>query len=227
MAASDLPTSLSAPPVSGLGAATTRFEVLAATYEHSALQPILYVPAHQHVLRLAQRLVPHPRRILDVGCGTGRLLRQARGQHATALLVGLDVAWNMVATANAASPAELEIRHIRGAAEHLPFAANTFDLVVATMALRHWRDMAVGISEVERVLTRGGVLVVADLFPTSPRTTLLMARWRRRQPHGPAQLNNLVAASGLVVVACQRMPWIGLPDLQIVAARRSSDIGVK
>jgi hypothetical protein len=49
-------------------------------------------------------------------------------------------------------------------------------------------------------------------------------RWRR--PHGPAELTNVVAACGLVVVACQRMSWIGLPDLQIVAARRSLDIGV-
>jgi SAM-dependent methyltransferase len=224
MAASDTTERLpaqAAPPPNGPGAVTTRFEALAAGYEHSALQPILYVPAQQHVLRLAQRLIPCPRRILDVSCGTGRLLRQARQQHPTAVLVGVDLAWAMVANANAATPAELAILHVRAAAERLPFAAGSFDLVVATLALRHWRDMAAGIAEIDRVLVGGGTLIVGDLFAAAPRQSPLGALWRRRQPNGPAELSNVIAALGLVVVACQRMPWIGLPDLQIVAAQKS------
>src|SRR6266545_3836368 len=94
----------------------TKFEALAASYEHSALQPILYAPAQQRVLQLAQRLVPQPCRVLDIGCGTGRLLRQARRRHAAAMLVGVDVAWAMVATACAGSPPELAICHVRAAA---------------------------------------------------------------------------------------------------------------
>lgn len=212
----------SVPPVSRPGIAVTKFDALAASYEHSSLQPILYVPAQQRVLQLAQRLLPRPGRILDVGCGTGRLLRQARQQHPAAMLVGVDVAWAMVATAAAASPPELAIRHLRAAAERLPFAASAFDLVVATMALRHWNDMAAGIGEINRVLTRGGVLVVADLFPTCPRPRPPLAMpWRRRDAGMPAgELANVLAAHGLRVVACQRMPWIGLPDLQILAAQK-------
>ncbi len=211
------------PPVSGPGAATTKFEALAASYEHSALQPILYAPAQQRVLQLAQRLVPQPRRVLDIGCGTGRLLRQARRRHAAAMLVGVDVAWAMVATACAGSPPELAICHVRAAAERLPFAAGIFDLVVATMALRHWNDMAAGIGEINRVLTPGGIVVVADLFPTCQRPSAPLAMlWRRRRdPDRPAaELASVLAVHGLVVVACQRMPWIGLPDLQILAAQQ-------
>src|SRR6266498_474060 len=76
----------------------TRFDAWASTYEHSVLQPTLYVPAQQRALQLVRQLMPRPQRLLDVGCGTGRLLRQARHQYPEALLVGIDTAWGMVAS---------------------------------------------------------------------------------------------------------------------------------
>jgi ubiquinone/menaquinone biosynthesis C-methylase UbiE len=210
-----MPVGRASPPRTGT------FEALGASYERSALQTILYVPVQQRVLQLANRLVPSPRRILDVGCGTGRLLRQARRQHPTAVLVGTDAAWTMVATARAASPPDLSIRYLHADAERLPFAAASFDLVVATMTLRHWGDMAAGIAEIERVLTREGALVAADSLPRPAQPRSPGLRWRSRQaPHTARELAKVVAQHRLAVVACERMPWITLPDIQIVAARR-------
>jgi ubiquinone/menaquinone biosynthesis C-methylase UbiE len=219
----EAPKAPTVPAVSGPDTAAGKFDAVAATYEHSVLQPLLYLPVQQRALRLAQRLMPHPRRILDVGCGTGRLLRQARQQHPAAMLIGIDPAWAMVATATTASPPELAIRHLRAAAERLPFAASVFDLVVATMALRHWNDTAAAITEIHRVLAPGGVFVVADLFPTYPRRSPPLTVLRRRsRDHGnpPAGLAAALATHGLPVVACQRMPWVCLPDVQIVAAQK-------
>jgi ubiquinone/menaquinone biosynthesis C-methylase UbiE len=51
------------------------FDRWARSYEDNTLQQYLFVPVHQTALRLALQLLPHPRRVLDVGCGTGRLLR--------------------------------------------------------------------------------------------------------------------------------------------------------
>jgi ubiquinone/menaquinone biosynthesis C-methylase UbiE len=202
------------------GVTVASFNAWAGDYEHSQLQPTLYVPVHQTALRLARTQVPTPRRILDVGCGTARLLRQARQQYPQAELVGLDPAWQMLAAGNAGAPADLAVRYVRAAAEHLPFTQDTFDLVFATLSLRHWADPAAGIAQITRVLTPAGVLVIAEVFPDRRRRGLAVpALWRRRQVI-PAQLATVLAACHLTVTAQDRVPWFALPDVQLIAARK-------
>ncbi|HYY79365.1 MAG TPA: class I SAM-dependent methyltransferase [Actinomycetes bacterium] len=195
------------------GTAASGFDAWARTYEHSALQSTLFIPAQEGALRLAQRLMARPRRVLDVGCGTGRLLRQARQRYPLAELVGVDVAWGMLAAATAATRVELAVRFVRAPVERLPFPPRVFDLVFATMSVRHWTDAPAGIDQIGRVLAPGGVFVLADVFP---------ARRRRRRRHAelPAELAAALGAGGLRVVSLDRASWFRLPDIQVVAASR-------
>jgi ubiquinone/menaquinone biosynthesis C-methylase UbiE len=200
-----------------------RFDRWASTYDASPLQPALFAPVQQTTLQLAQQLLPDARRILDVGCGTGRLLRQARQRYPLAELVGVDLARGMVAAAIAATPTELGVRYIRAGAEHLPFTEEVFDLVFATMSMRHWTDQAAGIAEIGRVLTPGGVCVLADVFPSSPRPTLMGSMLqRRRRPSLPSELDASLTAHRLAVLGCNHTPWFRLPDAQVIAAKRQS-----
>jgi cyclopropane fatty-acyl-phospholipid synthase-like methyltransferase len=59
-------------------------------HQDRALQQLFFGPAQETTLRLALELVPQAQRILDVGCGTGQLLRRARPCYPTAGLVGVD-----------------------------------------------------------------------------------------------------------------------------------------
>ena len=198
-----------------------RFDRWASTYDASPLQPALFAPVHQTALQLAQHLVPDARRVLDVGCGTGRLLRQARRRYRLAELVGVDLARGMLAAAMAATTSELGIRYLHAGAEHLPFTSEVFDLVFATMSVRHWTDQAAGIAEIGRVLSPGGVLVLADVFPSSPRQTLTASLLlRRRRPSLPGDLAAALTAHRLALVGCDHTPWFGLPDAQVIATRR-------
>ena len=64
------------------------FASWASGYDDSALQSLLYEPVHNAVVEQLRRHAPTARRLLDVGCGTGRLL-ETTGQRYP-IVVGLD-----------------------------------------------------------------------------------------------------------------------------------------
>lgn len=126
--------------------------------------------------------------MLDVGCGTGMLLRllASRCPQATDL-AGIDAAPSMIEAAGQAAD-DPRIRLTVGVAERLPYPDGAFGLVVSTTSFDHWADQQAGLRECARVLAPGGHLVLADLFSVLLRPTLLAgrrdkARTRRRASH--------------------------------------------
>ena len=101
---------------------------------------------------LALTCVRAPRRILDVGCGTGYLLARlaARAPQAEAL-AGIDAAPAMVRAAQGRA-IDGRLRFVAGTAERLPWPAATFDLVVSTTSFDHWADQRAGLAQCARVL---------------------------------------------------------------------------
>lgn len=99
-------------------------------------------------------------RVLDVGCGGGQDMIPFA--EAGALCVGIDVVhssgvWG-ARQFHAVHP-ELRAHFMTSAAEHLPFADGTFDLVVCRVALPYTNNR-LAISEIGRVLRPGGVLLL-------------------------------------------------------------------
>ncbi|MCL2091915.1 MAG: methyltransferase domain-containing protein [Micrococcales bacterium] len=107
--------------------------------------------------------VPAGCRVLDVGCGTGRLLSLLAERGAVGS--GVEIAPEMVAVARRANP-QMDIR--QGTAEDLPFADATSDLVVTCLAYHHLDAPERFLAEAARVLVPQGRLVVAE-----PRLGLL------------------------------------------------------
>jgi SAM-dependent methyltransferase len=206
--------------VSELHSSLSRFDRRASTYEDSTLQQFLFVSVHQTALHLALQLRPQARRVLDGGCGTGRLLRRARQCYPTAELVGVDLAGRMVATAKAVTPTKLAVRYVHSRAERLPFTDDAFDLVFATLSLRHWANPPAGIAEIGRVLSPGGLLVLADVFPSRRRRGPVGFMLRRRRAVVPAELGAVLAAQRLAVIGCDHARWFMLPDVQVIAAQQ-------
>jgi len=144
---------------------------------------------------LALTCVPAPKRILDVGCGTGYLLSRlaARAPQAE-VLAGIDAAPAMIEVARAAA-ADDRLRFVAGRAERLPWPAASFDLVVSTTSFDHWADQRAGLAECARVLAPGGCLVLADLFSALLLPTLLAGR--RGKARTKRRATRLVTAAGL------------------------------
>jgi ubiquinone/menaquinone biosynthesis C-methylase UbiE len=111
---------------------------------------------------VALETVQIPLRVLDIGCGTGALLRQMNARLPNVLeLVGVDPALEMVRLAQ--ERAEGKERFVQANAEQLPFEDHHFDLVVSTSSFDHWVDQRRGVAEAARVLSRDGRFVLADL----------------------------------------------------------------
>lgn len=121
-----------------------------------------------------------PRHVLDVGCGTGYLLRRLAGRCPQATLDGIDAAPAMIETAEAAAAADQatggRLRFRVGTAEQLTWPAGTFDLVVSTTSFDHWADQRAGLMECFRVLAPGGRLVLVDQFSVFLLPTMLGSR---------------------------------------------------
>jgi ubiquinone/menaquinone biosynthesis C-methylase UbiE len=112
---------------------------------------------------------PAGARVLEVGCGPGRLSVRLARQHGLDV-TGLDLDPAMIgrARANAAHPGNGGGRRpsfLVGDVAALAFPDGSFDLVVSTLSMHHWADPAAGLSEIGRVLRPGGRALVWDFRP--------------------------------------------------------------
>ncbi len=74
-------------------------------------------------------------RVLEIGCGEGRLTWKYA--HASSLTVGLDIDPDALRVARIDSPADLKGKAFfaRAQSEHIPFAEETFDRAVLAWSL--------------------------------------------------------------------------------------------
>jgi ubiquinone/menaquinone biosynthesis C-methylase UbiE len=118
-------------------------------------------------------------RVLDLGCGDGRVA--ARLAAAGADVTGVDASQEALERASRANP-ELEFTS-PNADGTLPLADNSFDAVVCINVLEHVADTQALVSEARRVLAPGGRLVV--VVPWHGRLKNALGSFERH--HDPLQ----------------------------------------
>lgn len=213
-----------------------------AVYDHWA--PLYPPTAHNPLMRAEQRAMARHwpdvsgRRALDLACGSGRysrLLADAQAAH----VVAMDLCVPMLRQVTAAP-------RVCGNMMQLPFARESFDLVISGLALGHASGVREWMAEVSRVLRPGGILLYSDFHPEAalmglPRTFKDKNERTWTVPHQRHDLASQQAAAAQENLAIEvvhevrvgaelREPfpnsedfyrrWAGLPIVLIVRARK-------
>lgn len=91
--------------------------------------------------------------ILDNGCGIGYLAEFLPPDD----MVGLDISKGMLGKAKSRMN-----RLVRGDSQRFPFKDETFDVIFCRSLLHHLPDPCEGVYEIDRVLKKGGELIVSE-----------------------------------------------------------------
>lgn len=107
----------------------------------------------------------HPRRVLEVGCGTCHWLEGLGAINVPPSLIGVDLSFEMLKHAENVEGLFLS----QGKAEAIPFMDESIDLAYCVNALHHFSDKRAFIHDAFRILTPGGVLAIIGMDPTDRR----------------------------------------------------------
>ena len=193
--------------MAGEGPGQTLFDLWSRVYDLPPVQRLVYRPIQDAVVTtLKQRA---PRRILDVGCGTG-LLTSRLSDEMNADVVGCDFSGGMLEQAQRRSTRPW---WVQGDATTLPFATASFDGLACTESFHWYPDQGQAAREFARVLRPGGVAVVALVNPPSGTepAARVFSRLARSAAHWPsrAEMRGLLTGAGLRLVSQRRLPRVG------------------
>ncbi len=109
-------------------------------------------------------------KILDIATGTGDMAILASKLNPE-LIKGIDIAAQMIELQKK-KLAKRNLQHLIepqvGDAENLPFAENTFDIVMTAFGVRNFENLEKGLAEMYRVLKPGGLAVILEF--SNPRS---------------------------------------------------------
>lgn len=112
--------------------------------------------------RRFRELLSQPRAsVLDLCCGTGDMAAAVRRRSASAMIIGADFSRGMLSR-GAEKFTRSRISATEADALQLPFAEDSFDLVLSAFGFRNLANYDAGLHEIHRVLRSGGEVGILD-----------------------------------------------------------------
>jgi len=140
--------------------AKMEFDRWSAHYDRDVLQHCFFRPAHELLL---QNLTAEDRRILDIGCGTGKFAARALERFPDTQVWGMDLSGGMLGQCRERCDASGGRLHlVQGDSQRLPFQDNAFDVITCTHSFHHYPQQRQVVQEMHRVLRPGGRLLIID-----------------------------------------------------------------
>lgn len=113
-----------------------RFHLLAPAFDLICALMGLGMPFAERVVRVVQ--IPLNARVLDAGCGTGRVARAIKFRCPETEVTGLDADPRILSlTRQKAARRDLDVKFSEGFIQAMPFPDGSFDLVFSVLVLHH------------------------------------------------------------------------------------------
>ena len=138
------------------------FNCWAATYDW-LLPSVFYQAVHQRLLEYVR--LPKDPHILDLGCGTGKLLNRLATHYSQLTGIGLDFSPEMLNQARQKSVDPERLHYVQGKTDQIPYPENQFDAVFCSISFLHYPDAIAVMQEIYRVLKPGGMFYLVDYAP--------------------------------------------------------------
>lgn len=100
--------------------------------------------------------------VLDVACGTGEFERLLLADYPTQQIVGVDISDKMLVIAEQKCHAYPNVSFQTAPASALPFANDSFDVIVSANAFHYFDNPNAALEEMKRVLKPNGTVVILD-----------------------------------------------------------------
>ena len=150
---------------------------------------VFYQATHMRLLEYVE--LPEQANVLDIGCGTGRLLNRLATKYADLQGTGLDFSAEMLRQARSSNHHRPRLIFVQGDVVPLRFADKQFDAVFNTLSFLHYSEPEQVFAEIYRVLRPGGMFYLVDPstsastgvwhVPVSPKGIRLYSKKMRQQ----------------------------------------------
>ncbi len=141
------------------------FSAAAASYDKAS---ILQQEVGKRLLERLELLKSAPKRILDIGSGTGFLTCQLQAKFPHSQIIGVDLAPGMVNYAKSKQSWKIWKKqpfYLCADAEHLPFKAQSIDLIFSNLSLQWCSSLPAVFKEMKRLLKPTGLLFFSTFGP--------------------------------------------------------------
>ena len=139
------------------------FDAAAADYDRLA---VLQQTVEAGLLERLQMMRIAPRRILDLGAGTGSAARALARRYRGSRVIQADIAPNMLRQSRRRARRWLsQQQYVCADAESLPFESGSVDLVFSSLMLQWCPDQARTFAEIRRIMRPGSLFLFSSLGP--------------------------------------------------------------
>lgn len=115
---------------------------------------------YNHIIKATGNL--DGKKILDVGCGTGNVLKMLHDKYREAQLYGIDISEKMLEKAKVKLQDNADL--ILGDSENLPYSNSSFDVIICNDSFHHYPNPEGVLREFNRVLKDGGIFILGDCW---------------------------------------------------------------